>query len=303
MYSLKNENTNVHVNVNTSIPVNFALVPAKTVIRNPNGTVGANGEAESTQAAELLCLFAQVTEYDPPGKKRSAVELDPSGITFTTSKILKTEAEATHLTNLVSSALTGANLYFDDYGHDAGGQYKCDILGCTYSARKATTLAAHRTRSHGKRSYPCAECGEVFALSDTRNKHIKRKHSQEKSFPCHGCSKCFFTKQELENHFKSRHMCIQKLKCSYCDLMFTTTRTLNVHQKKQHGHKEFQCDNCGICFAYRYELNNHRCRKLKEIIPNPLITSTLSQIPIHAFPTALQQNIQQNITPLQLLPL
>jgi len=97
-------------------------------------------------------------------------------------------------------------------------------------------------------------------------------------------------------------MCIQKLKCSYCDLMFTTTRTLNVHQKKQHGHKEFQCDNCGICFAYRYELNNHRCRKLKEIIPSPLITSTISQIPIHTFPTTLQQNIQQNITPLQLLP-
>jgi len=143
------------VNVNPSMPpVNYVLMPANTVIRNPlapNGTVGANGEAESTQAAELLCLFAQVTEYDPPGKKRSAGELDPSGITFTTSKILKTEAEASHLTNLVSSALTSANIYFDDYGHDAGGQYKCDILGCSYSARKATTLAAHRTRSHGKR--------------------------------------------------------------------------------------------------------------------------------------------------------
>jgi len=101
--------------------------------------------------------------------------------------------------------------------------------------------------------------------------------------------RAFFTKQERENHYKSKHMCTQKLKCSYCTLMFTTTRTLNVHQKKQHGHKEFQCDNCGICFAYRYELNNHRCRKMRDIRESSTISSpilSLSSIKSNStFPT------------------
>jgi len=219
----------------TSLCANFMVDEVTDITMNDER--GENN-AETAQAAQLLCLFAQVTDcLHPSSKKRSFTEIN---------------AESTPNT--------------EEYGHDAQGAYKCDVFNCNYATRKASALAAHKMRTHGKKEvFPCSYCGEVFTLSDTRNKHIKRKHTQEKSYQCAICDKKFFTKQELDNHFNSRHTCSQKLKCANCDLTFTTIRTLNVHQKKQHGIKQFKCEKCELSFAYRYELHNHRCKKLKDL--------------------------------------
>jgi len=234
-----------------------SIVETNIMIEDVN--INNEDKGETTQAAKLLCLFSQV-DLPLSSKKRSYTE-------FKTESLIPLE-----------------------YGHDSQGAYKCDVIDCYYASRKSSALAAHKMKIHGKKEvFPCTYCGDIFTLSDTRNKHIKRKHTQEKSYQCTLCEKKFFTKQELDNHFNSRHICTQKLKCSNCDLTFTTIRTLNVHQKKQHGIKQFKCDKCESSFAYRYELHNHRCKKLKEITS---IVSTNNNSTIPIMPLNLDFTIQ-----------
>jgi len=216
------------------------------------------------RAHYLRIVGYDVTEYEMREKKKFKVkDLDSA-----TGEISDGEPSEEVQDIILPSDIQDLDLNSntEEYGHDAQGAYKCDVFNCIYATRKASALAAHKMRTHGKKEvFPCSYCGEVFTLSDTRNKHIKRKHTQEKSYQCAICDKKFFTKQELDNHFNSRHTCSQKLKCANCDLTFTTIRTLNVHQKKQHGIKQFKCEKCELSFAYRYELHNHRCKKLKEL--------------------------------------
>jgi len=115
-------------------------------------------KGETTQAAQLLCLFAQVDL--PPSKKRSFTEF---------------KSDSSNL---------------EEYGHDSQGAYKCDVIDCYYATKKSSALAAHKMKTHGKKEvFPCTYCGDIFTLSDTRNKHIKRKHTQEKSYKCAVCEK------------------------------------------------------------------------------------------------------------------
>ncbi|XP_074657127.1 uncharacterized protein LOC141910295 [Tubulanus polymorphus] len=144
--------------------------------------------------------------------------------------------------------------------------------GCDYTANRNDLLEDHVIGVHkAPKIYPCATCGQMFALCEFANCHEYKcskpkrtrvkaiKRPQPADWPCLLCDKVFPVRRYLTRHLK-RHSGARPFKCDLCDKGFTTKSTLNEHKNLHSGEKPFVCSLCNVGFAYNATLRQHNRR-------------------------------------------
>ena len=89
--------------------------------------------------------------------------------------------------------------------------------------------------SNGKLSFPCGECGKVFAYKSGLEKHY-RIHTGVRPYKCKLCGKSFAQKGSLKYHIDI-HTGQKRHKCSVCGKSFVHKGNLNYHVKTHHNAK------------------------------------------------------------------
>ncbi|XP_073670671.1 uncharacterized protein [Paramisgurnus dabryanus] len=91
-------------------------------------------------------------------------------------------------------------------------------------------------------------------------RHLERKHTEQKLFTCRSCKISFTTLQEKKLHSEE----YKEKKCFHCqqglkDFSTTTTTTkINVDMRKHSHEKPFHCTECGKHFTTKHNLNIHQ---------------------------------------------
>jgi KRAB domain-containing zinc finger protein len=87
--------------------------------------------------------------------------------------------------------------------------FKCDIPGCSFSAKWLQSLQRHKNNVHTLNLIPCSLCGEMF-----KNKYKYKRHLQKHEtatpgvFKCHHirCNETFSIPKDLKMHTKQHKM-------------------------------------------------------------------------------------------------
>ena len=129
----------------------------------------------------------------------------------------------------------------------------------------------------------CNECGEVFQIETTLERHIRRIHP--KKFNCQFCSvgetkglnyhqyKSHLVMSHLEEKENPEYLKIVKkeeeeCKCSTCGALFTNAASLKCHVKKNHMQLLYSCTDCGKGYNSEQSLCNHK-KRVHEDAPIP----------------------------------
>ena len=159
-----------------------------------------------------------------------------------------------------------------------------------YKLSKAPAVLA-RVRA-GKKT--CSICNRVLASTQSLHNHIRSTHMDETCYKCDKCGKSFWDSYVLQVHLKKHqpegkpHKCRvcgkelatvghrnqnmeahrgKSAPCQYCGTTFTHTRSLVGPEKRCYlktggkPPKEFECEDCGVQYYEKKDLNKHRLKK------------------------------------------
>ncbi|XP_060809185.1 zinc finger protein 383 isoform X16 [Amyelois transitella] len=128
---------------------------------------------------------------------------------------------------------------------------RCWPFACKFCYERfpSTTLRdAHKRQVHGaeQRTYPCAECKEVFSTRMKYRIHFKIAHTDQ-YFEC-SCGRKFDTQKNLEKH-SVVHTKEKLFSCPVCTKAFSRQRNLVQHMWIHSENKRFQCKECNKKFS------------------------------------------------------
>ncbi|CAH2062236.1 unnamed protein product, partial [Iphiclides podalirius] len=123
-------------------------------------------------------------------------------------------------------------------------------------------LNRHET-THGKKksSFPCKQCGQVFAAESKKKAHKTRHmiqvHNVE-GIKCDMCDKKFNLKSNLMLHMRSVHLKERPYECTVCNMGFFIKRHMLGHYLATHtNERRFKCDLCGKAYATQSSRRKH----------------------------------------------
>lgn len=132
--------------------------------------------------------------------------------------------------------------------------YQCEECGKSFKLKNS--YKSHQ-RTH-KMKNSCHLCGKLFARNSGLSRHMKCVHLGIKDYSCDICGLSFAEKSTMEDHRKT-HTGENPYFCHECDKVFTRKGGLSRHTKNIHlGIKEYNCDFCGLTFAFKSGLEDHR---------------------------------------------
>jgi KRAB domain-containing zinc finger protein len=136
--------------------------------------------------------------------------------------------------------------------------FKCNIPGCSFSAKRSNHLQRHKNGVHSLDRFTCSLCGEMFK-SRVYFKQHEEKHKTDTPgvFKCHhmNCQEIFSAPIDLRTHMEQHKL----QKCDVPGCLFTckVIRGLNAHRRKVHAIFLLNCQLCGQSFDKSRNLKQH----------------------------------------------
>jgi KRAB domain-containing zinc finger protein len=144
--------------------------------------------------------------------------------------------------------------------------FKCNIPGCSFSAKRSNHLQRHKNGVHSLDRFTCSLCGEMFK-SRVYFKQHEEKHKTDTPgvFKCHhmNCQEIFSAPIDLRTHMEQHKL----QKCDVPGCLFTckVIRGLNAHRRKVHSIWSHNCQLCGKGFEHFCHLMMHlKCHETGE---------------------------------------
>lgn len=137
---------------------------------------------------------------------------------------------------------------------------ECDLTLPNIELYKRHLRSSVKHRPKKKQSFPCPECGKVYARRCSMNYHYTYVHKQETKFKCEQCDRFFLNGFRLRTHKKATHDKIppEKTKmCTICGRSFSTNRILENHIRTHTGERPHSCPHCPAAFAQRTAMRVH----------------------------------------------
>ena len=155
---------------------------------------------------------------------------------------------------------------------DEHSQEEFEPLSCHECDESFISLANfrhHRAIKHGGGRFVCSVCEDKFAFSHLFEKHLKKRHPEEKIIECKGCE-VIVQVETFSQHFKAckknmtkertRLINIQQskgIKCRYCDELCRSYIARSAHEQRVHVGLKFQCDQCDFSTVSKATLESH----------------------------------------------
>lgn len=171
----------------------------------------------------------------------------------------------------------------------------CTICGAGFV--NSFRLLRHETTHVKKKStYPCRQCGQVFAAESKKKAHVNTEHKgiagdsvcricearfknyyqktrhmvqvhNAEGVKCDVCEKRFNLKSNLISHMRNVHLKERPYECSVCSMGFFIKRQMLYHYMATHtNERNFKCDVCGKAYATQNSKRKHM-KKNHGIIP------------------------------------
>ncbi|XP_013134186.1 PREDICTED: gastrula zinc finger protein XlCGF26.1-like isoform X7 [Papilio polytes] len=133
----------------------------------------------------------------------------------------------------------------------------CTICGAGFV--NSFRLIRHETTHVKKKSsFPCRQCGEVFAAESKKKAHVNTEHKG-----IAGDSVCQICKARFKNYYqKTRHMMqvhnVEGIKCEVCDKTFNLKSNLMLHMRSVHlKERPYECSECNMGFFIKRHMMGH----------------------------------------------
>jgi Zinc finger, C2H2 type len=137
-------------------------------------------------------------------------------------------------------------------------RFKCDIPGCSYSAKVSFHLQRHKDQMHTLDLSPCSYCGKMFKDRFKCKKH-EEKHKTDTPgiFKCHhmDCKEFFSAPKDLMTHMEQHKY--QKCDVPGCLFSSKVIGNLNAHRRRAHSIFAYNCQLCGKGFVRSSYLKLH----------------------------------------------
>ncbi|KPI92463.1 Zinc finger protein 252 [Papilio xuthus] len=135
----------------------------------------------------------------------------------------------------------------------------CDLCGEVFEQDK---LVAHVKRVHLNSPAKCPVCSRICSSEYYLNRHMKRKHLDDKKYQCKSCDKTFAFVGELRSHTRYVHEKIRRtpqiFPCDMCERTFKCMQSLTIHKRSVHtGERPEKCSVCGAGFYHIVYLREH----------------------------------------------
>ena len=138
--------------------------------------------------------------------------------------------------------------------HTGEKRYKCDRCGSTFT--RLQYLKKHLTGHPDIQLHPCQLCQEVFAVPRDLQRHVHRRHGQERRFRCEVCPSVFSRQSNLNAHLKT-HLSQKPYPCDQCPAAFARFSTLQIHKGVHSQERPYRCDQCPSTFTNPSGLRRH----------------------------------------------
>jgi KRAB domain-containing zinc finger protein len=137
--------------------------------------------------------------------------------------------------------------------------FKCDIPGCSYSAKVARHLQRHKDQMHTLDLFKCiSHCGQTFKNRVSFKQHFEKHKTGGPGIlkcPHIGCEETFTVLSDLKTHIRQHKL--NKCDVPGCLFMSKVKLDLCVHRKKVHSIWSHNCQLCGKGFDKSSHLVRH----------------------------------------------
>ncbi|XP_043937386.1 transcriptional repressor CTCF isoform X1 [Protopterus annectens] len=229
--------------------------------------VGANGEVETLEQAELQPQEEQTwqkdPDYQPPVKKikkakKSKLRYTEEGKDVDVSVYDFEEEQQEGLLSDVNAEKVVGNMKPPKptkiKKKGVKKTFQCEL--CSYTCPRRSNLDRHMKSHTDERPHKCHLCGRAFRTVTLLRNHLNT-HTGTRPHKCPDCDMAFVTSGELVRHRRYKHTHEKPFKCSMCDYASVEVSKLKRHIRSHTGERPFQCSLCSYASRDTYKLKRH----------------------------------------------
>lgn len=130
---------------------------------------------------------------------------------------------------------------------------------CEYCMKPlySDTFELHMITHSGPHPWHCKICGHKCLNGEMYEKHMERKHGDDRTMQCPMCPKKFALKTHFTRHTRI-HMAQRMFVCTICKRQFYDLKRFKGHMKRIHKLEQaFGCTRCKLRFNEEAELEEH----------------------------------------------